>query len=115
MSRASANKLRIKYNEVRPLYEKLARELHGLFDDDPRFPSSAVYAVKHRMKKDDRLLEKIKTINAGLRASQHLIDKDNLQARIKDLLGFRIICLRLSDLDKLKLYISSLEKELKNK
>ena len=111
MASAASNQIRIKYNEVRPLYEKLAKGLRGIFDEDPRFPSNAVYAVKHRLKGEERLLEKIKTINSELKASQRPISRDNLQVRIKDLLGFRIICLRLSDLEKLKSYISSLEKE----
>jgi putative GTP pyrophosphokinase len=111
MASAAADQIRIKYNEVRPFYEKLAKGFHGILDEDPRFPANAVYAVKHRLKSEVRLLEKIKTANSELKTGQHPISRENLQTRIKDLLGFRIICLRLSDLEKLKVYISSLEKE----
>src|SRR6202161_1599116 len=111
MTTTASNKIRIRYNEIRPLYEKLAKGLHAILDEDPRFPSNAVYAVKHRLKGEVRLLEKIKTINSELKANQRPIDHNNLQKRVKDLLGFRVICLRLSDPEKLKLYISSLEKE----
>jgi len=105
----AADQIRVRWYELQNRYEQLAKELHRILDEDTRFPVDAVYTVKHRLKSQQRLLEKI-GVNP-IRKSAVATDQSNFEKRIDDLLGMRIICLRMSDLDKLKEYLESLHTE----
>ena len=49
--------------EDRERYDTLAGELHRLLDHDQRFPHGSVYTVKHRLKSQHRLIEKLDAIS----------------------------------------------------
>lgn len=110
MAKTEDRKILLRFYQSQDRYERLARELHRVLDEDERFPTDAVYTVKHRLKDGDRLIEKIHQNNNESRKKRP-IDDTTFQDRIDDLLGLRIICLRLSDLEKLKAYLFSLQAE----
>jgi putative GTP pyrophosphokinase len=111
MGNTSGEKILMKFSRVKHQYERLARELHRVLDEDPTFPIRAVYTVKHRLKSEARLLEKVKDSNSRKYKKGAKINESTLQDRIEDLLGIRIVCFRLSDQERLKIYIDSLRKE----
>jgi ppGpp synthetase/RelA/SpoT-type nucleotidyltranferase len=94
--------------KTRDKYAQLADELHRLLDKDQRFPHGSVYTVKHRLKSERRLLEKLDnaTPTDGVP-----INAFNFHEHIADLLGLRIICLRVSDLQKIQEYLTQLQAE----
>ncbi len=106
-----ANRIRVAFYESQDRYLALAAELHRILDQDVRFPRNAVYAVKHRLKGHQRLLEKIDDLNARRRAGSPKVDHTNFANRIDDLLGVRVVVLRLSDLGKVRQYLDSLVTE----
>jgi ppGpp synthetase/RelA/SpoT-type nucleotidyltranferase len=97
--------------KLRDRYQLLAEELHRLLDEDERFPRGSVYTVKHRLKSERRLIQKIEDLNSRQEHTKSPITASTFQDHIADLLGMRIICLRLSDLKKVQEYISSLQAE----
>jgi putative GTP pyrophosphokinase len=97
--------------KLRDRYQLLAEELHRLLDEDERFPRGSVYTVKHRLKSERRLIQKIEDLNSRQEHTKSPITASTFQDHIADLLGIRIICLRLSDLKKVQEYISSLQAE----
>ena len=115
MNKREKDKVLIRFYEVTSNYESLAQEFHRILDNDHRFPHSAVYTVKHRIKDSQRLIEKIEYENENARKSVKPITHENFTRRISDLLGVRIVVLRLSDVDKVKDYLDMLveEKRLK--
>ncbi|MGO9020863.1 MAG: GTP pyrophosphokinase family protein [Syntrophobacteraceae bacterium] len=96
--------------QSRERYELLAEELHRLLDHDQRFPHGSVYTVKHRLKSQHRLIEKLDALSPE-ELSGAVIDAATFQDHIADLLGMRVICLRVSDLEKVQQYLSSLQAE----
>ena len=107
------NQILVKYLKAQDQYKRMATELHRLLDEDQRFPAKSVYTVKHRLKDPDRIIEKIMEANTKARKRVTLIDDSNFQSRIDDLLGIRVVCLRLADLVKLKQYLNSLAQQQK--
>ena len=63
------------------------------------------------IKEKKRLIEKIDEENRQLEAGVTPITQKNFQERIDDLLGIRFICLRLSDIDRVKAYLELLADE----
>ena len=96
------------YYSSKDRYEKLAQEITRLFDGDidPSVPVGSIYTIKFRIKAEHRLLEKIE--QAGRKGQ---IDIQNYQRKVPDILGLRIVCLRLSDVEKVERYLASLRKE----
>ena len=111
LTKREIDQILISYYREQDLYERLAKELHRILDEDTRFPMDAVYTVKHRRKDRERLIEKINQENLAAKRPEDRIDEHNFQQRIQDLLGFRIVCLRFSDLKKLKTYVRLLRVE----
>ncbi len=111
LTKKEINRILVSYYQAQDLYQRLAKELHRILDDDARFPADAVYTVKHRLKDKDRLIEKIDQENLAVKRLHDRIGEHNFQQRIEDLLGFRIVCLRFSDLKTLKTYLRLLEDE----
>src|SRR5688500_3757199 len=97
----------VRHYESKELYDQLARELRRRLDNDPRFPR-AIVQVKDRFKGAERLIEKIQQNNAGLSSGVKPIAADDFQDRIDDILGLRMVCLRLSQLNTLSSYIEGL-------
>jgi ppGpp synthetase/RelA/SpoT-type nucleotidyltranferase len=58
-----------------------------------------------------RLIEKIDAQNKELEEGTPPITEKNYQTRVGDLLGVRIICLRLSDIEKVEAYLGLLSEE----
>jgi putative GTP pyrophosphokinase len=104
-------KILISYYQSTQKYEKLALEIHRLFETDPDFPKESIYTVKHRLKATGRLIEKIDDLNENGKAPR--ITNNNYQNHVGDLLGMRIVCLRRSDVEKVGRYLESLAKERK--
>jgi putative GTP pyrophosphokinase len=94
--------------KARDRYALLADELHRLLDKDQRFPHGSVYTVKHRLKSERRLMEKLDEVTP---ADGIPINASNFHEHIIDLLGLRIVCLRVSDLQKVQEYLTQLQAE----
>jgi len=92
----------------RDRYEKLRLEITRLFDHelDPRVPADSIYTIRARLKGELRLVEKVDLHSGGGTPAI-----DQIPAVVEDLLGIRIICLRLSDVDRVEAFIEALEKE----
>lgn len=111
MIKSKKEAILISFYQSKPNYEKLANEIRRLFETDPSFPVESLYAIKHRIKSEDRLIEKIDKKNKKRKKVTSLIDVKNYQKRIEDILGIRIVCLRLSDVEKIESYLNSLKEE----
>jgi len=92
----------------RERYEKLSNEILRLFDAelDPRVPADNLYTMRSRLKHDDRLLEKV---DSHFQGAAPVVAKT--PQIVADLLGLRLICLRLADVDRVKDFVGALEKE----
>ncbi|MDI7260086.1 MAG: hypothetical protein QME90_09215 [Thermodesulfobacteriota bacterium] len=106
------NEILVSYYRSKERYERLGYEIMRLFETDPDFPKDSVYTIKHRLKGEERLIEKIESENKK-RKTDSLIHSKNYQDKIEDILGMRIVCLRRSDVEKVGKYLDSLKKERK--
>jgi ppGpp synthetase/RelA/SpoT-type nucleotidyltranferase len=70
-----------------------------------------LHTIIYRIKDELRIIEKIDKQNKELEAGAPPITEKNYQTRVGDLLGFRIICLRLSDIGKIEAYLGFLSEE----
>ena len=92
-------------------YEKLAEYIIHLIKDDPAAPKESFHTITYRIKEKSRLIEKIDDENKNMGTDEEHINQKNFQKRIGDLLGIRLICLRLSDIDRIKAYLELLANE----
>ncbi|MGD9103398.1 MAG: RelA/SpoT domain-containing protein [Desulfobacterales bacterium] len=92
-------------------YKRLAEYIVHLISDDPSSPKESLHTIIYRIKDELRIIEKIDKQNKELEAGAPPITEKNYQTRIGDLLGFRIICLRLSDIGKIEAYLGFLSEE----
>jgi ppGpp synthetase/RelA/SpoT-type nucleotidyltranferase len=92
-------------------YKKLAEYIVQLIQDDPSSPKESIHTIIYRIKDELRLIEKIDKLNKKLEAGVPSITEKNYPASIGDLLGVRIICLRLSDVEKVEAYLKLLSEE----
>ena len=92
-------------------YKRLAEYIVHLISDDPSLPKESLHTIIYRIKDELRIIEKIEKQNDELAAGAPPITEKNYQTRVGDLLGFRIICLRLSDIGKIKAYLELLSEE----
>lgn len=106
------NKILVSFYQSNEKYERLAHEIRRLFRTDPGFPEDSTYTIKHRIKGEERLIEKINEENKK-RESTSLIDSKNYQDKINDILGMRVVCFRRSDVEKVEKYFRSLKEEKK--
>lgn len=95
------------YRSIRH-YEELARRIRALFEGEPTF-RDGLYIIKHRIKNEDRLIEKIDERNKN--QPSPVINRRNYQTKVEDIVGIRIICFRPSDVKKVAEFISALKKE----
>jgi ppGpp synthetase/RelA/SpoT-type nucleotidyltranferase len=70
-----------------------------------------MHTIIYRVKDELRLIEKIENQNKELEDGTPPITEKNYQTRVGDLLGVRIICLRLSDIEKVEAYLGLLSEE----
>ncbi|MFO7556418.1 MAG: RelA/SpoT domain-containing protein [Desulfobacterales bacterium] len=101
----------ISFFNEKEKYKKLAEYIVQLIQDDPSSPKESLHTIIYRIKDELRLIEKINRLNKDLEAGKPSITKKNYQARVCDLLGVRIICLRLSDVKKVETYLKLLAEE----
>jgi putative GTP pyrophosphokinase len=92
-------------------YKKLAEYIVQLIQDDPSSPKESLHTIIYRIKDELRIIEKIDKQNKELEAGEPPITEKNYRTRLGDLLGVRIICLRLSDVEKIEAYLRLLSEE----
>jgi len=101
----------ISFLNEKEKYKKLAGYIVQLIQDDPSSPKESLHTIVYRIKDELRLIEKIDKQNKALEAGEAPISEKNYQVKIGDLLGVRIICLRLSDIGKIEAYLGLLSEE----
>jgi putative GTP pyrophosphokinase len=101
----------ISFLNKKEKYKKLAQYILHLIQDDPSAPKESLHTIIYRIKNELRLIEKINRINSEIEAGVPAINENNYQVRVGDLLGVRIICLRLSDVEKVEAYLRLLSEE----
>ncbi|MGD9288865.1 MAG: GTP pyrophosphokinase, partial [Desulfobacterales bacterium] len=101
----------ISFLNQKERYKKLAEHIVHLIGDDPSSPKESLHTIIYRIKGELRLIEKIDAQNKELDTGTSPITDKNYQTRVGDLLGIRIICLRLSDIGKVEAYLSLLSDE----
>ncbi len=101
----------LSFLKDRRKYEKLAEYMIRMINDDPASPRESLHTILYRIKDKARLIEKIDEENKQIRENEAPITRKNFQDRIGDLLGIRMICLRLSDINIIKAYLELLADE----
>jgi putative GTP pyrophosphokinase len=101
----------ISFLNEKERYKKLAEYIVHLISDDPSSPKESLHTIIYRIKDELRVIEKIDKQNKALEAGAPPITEKNYRTRIVDLLGVRIICLRLSDIGKVEAYLGLLSDE----
>ena len=101
----------ISFLKERRKYEKLADYMIHMINDDPASPRGSFHTILYRIKDKARLIEKIDEENKQIKEGEVPVTRKNFQERIGDLLGIRMICLRLSDINTIKAYLELLADE----
>ncbi len=101
----------ISFLNEKERYKKLAEYIVHLIRDDPSSPKESLHTIIYRIKDELRLIEKIDEQNKALEAGEAPISEKNYQVKIGDLFGVRMICLRLSDVEKVEAYLRLLSEE----
>jgi ppGpp synthetase/RelA/SpoT-type nucleotidyltranferase len=111
MNKHQKEAILISFFNAKKKYKKLAEYVVDLIKDDPSSPQESLHTVIYRIKDEFRLIEKIDSYNRKLASGADPITAKNYQLIIGDLLGVRIICLRLSDIGKVATYLGLLAEE----
>ena len=111
MRKRQTEAILISFFKEKEKYENLAEYIFHLIRDDPSAPKESIHTITYRIKDETRLLEKIDEENKRPGAEAPPISVKNFRERIGDLLGIRIICLRLSDIKKVEAYLGLLAEE----
>lgn len=111
MRKREKEEILITFLKEREKYERLAEYIIQFIKEDPSSPKENFHTILYRIKEKKRLLEKIDEENRQIGVGVPQITKSNFQERINDLLGIRVICLRLSDIDKVKAYLKLLAED----
>lgn len=101
----------ISFLKEKEKYQRLAEYIVHLLWDDPSSPKESLHTITYRIKDKERLIEKIDAENKQLGIEATPITRKNFQKRIGDLLGIRLICLRLSDIRRVEAYLGFLADE----
>jgi len=101
----------ISFFREKEKYEKLAEYIVHLIRDDPSSPKESLHTITYRIKDEARLIDKIDEENEQLGVEAAPITQKNFQERVGDLLGIRLICLRLSDIKRVEAYLGLLAEE----
>jgi len=101
----------ISFLNEKERYRELAEYIVHMIRDDPSSPKESLHTIVYRIKDELRLIEKIDEQNNALEAGEAPISEKNYQAKVGDLLGVRMICLRLSDVEKVAAYLRLLSEE----
>ncbi|MFW9847418.1 MAG: hypothetical protein ACFFD6_11760, partial [Candidatus Thorarchaeota archaeon] len=92
-------------------YRRLAEYILQLMKNDPLMPKESLHTIIYRIKDESRLIEKIIKENQKTAHDLPAIVEQNYQERINDLLGVRMICLRLSDVENVEAYLKLLSED----
>ncbi|MDY0221380.1 MAG: RelA/SpoT domain-containing protein [Desulfobacterium sp.] len=111
MRKREKEEILITFLKEREKYERLAEYIIQFVKEDPSSPKENLHTILYRIKEKTRLIEKINEENRQTGVDAARITKSNFQERINDLLGIRLICLRLSDIDKVKAYLGLLAED----
>lgn len=111
MKKQQKEAILISFLNEKAKYQNLAEYIVHLIRDDPSSPKESLHAIIYRIKDASRLIEKINGLNRELEAGASAITQKNYQDSVGDLLGLRIICLRLSDVQKVEAYLRLLSEE----
>jgi putative GTP pyrophosphokinase len=111
MKKRQREAILISFLNEKERYKKLAEYIVHLIRDDPSCPKESLHTIVYRIKDELRLIEKIDAQNKAFEAGEAPISVKNYQVNIGDLLGVRIICLRLSDIGKIEAYLGLLSEE----
>jgi len=111
MKKQQRDKILISFFKEKEKYAKLAEDIVRLIRDDPSAPKESIHTVLYRIKDEARLIEKIEQENSTSAVNVKTITHSNYQERIDDIVGIRIICLRLSDIVKVEEYLKLLAEE----
>jgi putative GTP pyrophosphokinase len=101
----------ISFFKEKEKYEELAEYVVHLIRDDPSSPKGSLHTITYRIKDQTRLIEKIEEENKQNGVGPGPITKENFQERVGDILGIRLICLRLSDVETVEAYLALLAEE----
>lgn len=91
-------------------YRRLAEYILQLMKNDPLMPKESLHTIIYRIKDESRLIEKIIKLNQKTDDLAPIVEH-NYQERINDLLGVRMICLRLSDVENVEAYLKLLSED----
>ncbi len=111
MNKQRKEAILISFLNEKESYKRLADFFVNLIQDDPSVPAESLHTITYRIKDELRLIEKIDMLNSRVTSQDEIVTEQNYQAGIADLLGIRIICLRLSDVGKIEGYLNLLAKE----
>ena len=110
MEKRQKENIIISFFKKKERYKKLAEYFIKLIENDPSYPKESLHTITYRIKNESRLIEKIDKYNSVLEDGKNAISEKDYQSRINDILGLRIICLRLSDIAIIKSYLAFLKK-----
>ena len=111
MKKQQRDNILISFFKEKEKYDKLAVYIVRLIRDDPSAPKECIHTILYRIKDEARLIEKIDQENSSPATNEKPITHNNFHERIKDIIGIRVICLRLSDIVKVEEYIQFLVEE----
>lgn len=111
MRKRAKEVLLIAFLKEKIKYEKLGDYILHLIKDDPSAPKNHFHTITYRIKEEKRFIEKIEKENKNLCNGQPPITVKNFKERVGDLLGLRLICLRLADIKILEAYFHYLVEE----
>ncbi|WP_035239514.1 GTP pyrophosphokinase [Desulfobacter vibrioformis] len=111
MRKQQRDNLLITFLKEKEIYKKLAEYIVRLISDDPSAPKESIHTILYRIKGESRLIEKIDQENACSDPDKAPVTHKNFYERIGDIIGVRIICLRLSDIVKVEEYLEFLVEE----
>jgi len=111
MKKQQRDNILIAFFKQQEKYEKIAECIVRVIRDDPSAPKESIHTILYRIKDKTRLIEKIEQENSTSAKDVKPITHKNFQDRIGDIIGIRVICLRLSDILKVEAYLQLLVEE----
>ncbi len=111
MNKNQKEAIQISFLNEKDKYKRLAEHTVQLMKNDPLMPKESLHTIIYRIKDESRLIEKIIKLNQKADDDLPAILEHNYQERVNDLLGLRIICLRLSDVENVEAYLKLLSED----
>ncbi|MDQ1334186.1 MAG: pyrophosphokinae [Thermodesulfobacteriota bacterium] len=111
MRKRQKEEILISFFKEKEKYEELAEYVGHLIRDDPSSPRGSLHTISYRIKDPARLIEKIEEENKQPGVGPGPITRENFRERVGDIVGIRLICLRLSDVETVEAYLALLAEE----